>query len=273
MSSQKDAESRNFHTKDSRGSRSRGFGSKVLGLLSFCIFLAVGLMVAQVHFSDVLEAQQEPAKSDAAAPAAAAPVTPAAAGGETLKAYEDLSLNQGVWEGGQAALWDFDIIDHFRIFGHKERVRGYKPEQPIKFSHVTHVQKNKMECQFCHWNVAKAAYATIPEVETCFGCHKIVRGSTDEQKQEIEKLLSYGKEENFVLSPDRPIPWKKVHVMPDFVKFNHKRHVKAGVGCHECHGQIPKMEVVERVSSMKMGWCVSCHRDKGASIDCYVCHR
>ena len=70
-----------------------------------------------------------------------------------------------------------------------------------------------------------------------------------------------------------PIPWVKVHVMPDYVKFNHKRHIKGGVGCQECHGQIQEMEQVERVSSMKMGWCVSCHRERGASIDCVVCHR
>ena len=69
-----------------------------------------------------------------------------------------------------------------------------------------------------------------------------------------------------------PVPWEKVHVMPDYVKFNHKRHVKAGVACQECHGQVPQMEVVERQSSMKMGWCLDCHRERGASIDCGVCH-
>jgi hypothetical protein len=61
-------------------------------------------------------------------------------------------------------------------------------------------------------------------------------------------------------------------VFPDHAKFNHKRHVKAGVACQECHGQVPEMEVVERVSSMKMGWCIDCHRQRGTSIDCLVCH-
>jgi hypothetical protein len=23
---------------------------------------------------------------------------------------------------------------------------------------------------------------------------------------------------------------------------------------------------------MKMGWCISCHRERGASIDCLTCH-
>lgn len=180
--------------------------------------------------------------------------------------YPEVGKRTGVWNDGQAALWDLNIIDHFHYFGPKSRARGYRPEQPIKFSHVTHVQKNKMDCQFCHWTVDKSAFAAIPEVETCYSCHKIIGGTTDEQKKEIAKIGEY-------YNKGEPIPWEKVHVMPDYLKFNHKRHVKAGVACQECHGQIPEMEVVERVSSMKMGWCISCHRERGTSIDCYSCHR
>lgn len=180
--------------------------------------------------------------------------------------YPKLGVRAGVWNDGQAALWDLNIIDHFHYFGPPERARGYQPDQPINFSHVTHVQKNQMECQFCHWNVAKSSYAAIPEVETCMGCHNLILGVTDEQKAEIAKIKEYWEK-------GEAIPWEKVHVMPDHVRFNHKRHVKAGVGCQECHGQIPEMEKVERVSSMKMGWCLDCHREKGTSIDCYVCHK
>lgn len=187
-------------------------------------------------------------------------------GQATDSTYNSVGVRTGIWNDGQAALWDLHIIDHFRIFGPPERARGHRPEQPIKFSHITHVQKNKMDCQFCHWNVAKAAYAAIPEVENCVGCHRLVPGTQDSQKQEIAKVVDY-------FNKTEPVPWVKVHVMPDYVKFNHKRHVKAGVTCQECHGQIPEMEVVERVSSMKMGWCISCHRERGASIDCLTCHR
>lgn len=179
--------------------------------------------------------------------------------------YPEAGVHAGVFADGQAAPWDLNLIDHFRIFGPHERLKGYSPEQPIAFSHVTHVQKNKIECQFCHWSVDKSPFANIPEVETCMGCHKLVAGTTEEQKAEIKKLQDFA-------SKNQPIPWVKVHVMPDHVKFNHKRHVKAGVSCQSCHGQIPEMEKVERVSSMKMGWCIDCHRQQGSSIDCNVCH-
>jgi hypothetical protein len=181
-------------------------------------------------------------------------------------AYPAVGVRTGVYNDGQAALWDFNMTDHFRWFGPEQRLRGYKPEQPIKFSHITHVQKNRMECQYCHWSVGKASYAAIPEVDTCMGCHgALVAGSTEESKNEIKKIKEY-------YEKGQPIPWVKVHVMPDYLKFNHKRHVSAGVSCQSCHGQIPEMEKVERVSSMKMGWCISCHRQQGASIDCLVCH-
>ena len=194
--------------------------------------------------------------------------------------YPKLGIRKGTWNDGQAALWDLNFLDHFHWFGPVERARGHKPEQPIKFSHVTHVQRNQMECQFCHWNVAKSSYAAIPEVETCWGCHKHVKGSDDQKKAEIAKLSEYV-EVTTEIDPStngyknhfkKPIPWVKVHVMPDHVRFNHKRHVKAGVACSSCHGQVPEMEVVERVSSMKMGWCISCHRVQGSNIDCNVCH-
>lgn len=180
--------------------------------------------------------------------------------------YKQIGVREGVWNNGQAALWDLSILDHFVLFGAPERARGYKPEQPIHFSHVLHVQQNKMDCQFCHWSVAKASYAAIPEVETCMGCHKLVGGRTEQGKKDIDYLRKQ-------YEAGKPIPWVKVHVMPDHVKFNHKRHVKAGVACSSCHGQVPEMETVERVSSMKMGWCVDCHRQKGSSIDCVTCHR
>ncbi len=184
-------------------------------------------------------------------------------GASSADPSSSLDVRAGIWNDGQAAPWDLDIIDHYRYSGFPERARGYKPEQPIPFSHKLHVGDLKMECQFCHWTVAKASFAAIPEVETCVGCHNQL---VIKQSEPLTKLKEYW-------NNNQPIPWEKVHVMPDHVRFNHKRHVKAGVSCQECHGQIPQMEVVERASSMKMGWCLDCHRQRGASIDCWTCHK
>jgi len=204
---------------------------------------------------------------DATQPQSAAPSGPSSYGipKESLPGYPAQGISAGVWNQGQAALWDLHLIDHFRYFGPQQRARGHRPEQPINFSHIVHVQGNKMECQYCHWNVAKSPYAAIPDVELCMGCHKMVNSSDPAANAEIEKLKGYWER-------GEAIPWKKVHVMPDYYRFNHKRHVKGGVTCHECHGQVGEMPVVERVSSMKMGWCIDCHRQRGTTIDCASCH-
>lgn len=141
------------------------------------------------------------------------------------------------------------------------------PQQPIAYSHATHAGKLGMDCKYCHYGAAKSAWVNIPAVSTCMGCHKMVR--TD--APEIVKLAGY-------YERGEQVPWVKVHWLPDHVKFNHKRHVAAGYACQTCHGPIETMDVVYQYSSLKMGWCVSCHRQNlehpthPASMDCLVCH-
>ena len=57
----------------------------------------------------------------------------------------------------------------------------------------------------------------------------------------------------------KPVPWVRIHKVPEYVHFPHMRHVNAGVTCQTCHGQIQKMPQVYQYSSLNMGWCVSCH--------------
>lgn len=162
----------------------------------------------------------------------------------------------GLWRKGKAVFSDIKLFDIF-----KKYTRGYTPEQPISYSHVIHVKKLGIECQYCHSGVSKSSYATVPSVETCMGCHNVVQKGSEE----IKKLAKYWEEQ-------KPVEWEPVNHLPEHAVFNHQRHVKAGVGCHSCHGQVQNMPVVEKVSSLKMGFCISCHRDRGVSFDCAVCH-
>jgi hypothetical protein len=71
------------------------------------------------------------------------------------------------------------------------------------------------------------------------------------------------------------IRWRKVNVMPErsMVHFKHNPHVRAGVDCATCHGDVAQMTLAQEViETADMGWCVGCHRDNGASIDCLTCH-
>ncbi len=164
----------------------------------------------------------------------------------------------GLWRDGVAVFSDIKPLD---VFIPKQYRRGYKPKQPVNYSHIIHVEKNHIECQYCHSGVNKSSFATIPSLETCMGCHTQVKTDSDE----IKKLKE-------AWDAQKPIEWEPVNNLPEHVQFNHQRHVQAGVGCQNCHGQVNQQEVVERVSSLKMGFCISCHREYGASIDCGVCH-
>ena len=70
----------------------------------------------------------------------------------------------------------------------------------------------------------------------------------------------------------RPIPWVRIHKVPDYVNFPHMRHVSAGVTCQTCHGEVQKMNQVFQYASLNMGWCINCHIENKARYDCSVCH-
>ena len=126
---------------------------------------------------------------------------------------------------------------------------GYSPEQPIKFSHKLHAGDMLIDCKYCHTGVDKSRVASIPSADICMNCHTLAR--TD--KPEIQKLGDYFKN-------GKPILWKRIHKVPDFVYFNHSVHVNKGIDCINCHGDLKQMEQVGQVNSFTMGACLNCHR-------------
>ena len=126
---------------------------------------------------------------------------------------------------------------------------GYSPEQPVPYSHALHVGQLGMDCRYCHTGVEVAAKAAIPPTQTCMNCHSKVRANS-------EKLIPI--RESYATG--MPVPWIRVHDLPDFVYFDHSAHIRRGVGCVSCHGRIDTMEVVFQAESLSMGWCLKCHR-------------
>ena len=69
-----------------------------------------------------------------------------------------------------------------------------------------------------------------------------------------------------------PVQWVQVYNLPEHVYFPHMMHIRAGLDCSKCHDNVATMERIERKVSLKMGWCLGCHREYKASIDCWTCH-
>ena len=128
--------------------------------------------------------------------------------------------------------------------------RMYVPvEQPVQFSHKHHVLDDGIDCRYCHTTVENSAFAGIPPTHTCMSCHSQI-WSDSPLLQPVRESLATG----------RPIEWTRVHDMPDFVYFNHSIHIKKGVGCVTCHGDVSKMPITWKEHTMTMAWCLDCHR-------------
>lgn len=127
---------------------------------------------------------------------------------------------------------------------------GYQPEQPVPFSHRIHAGKLGMDCRYCHQDVERNAFAAIPATQTCMACHERILPESPRLVPVLESWASGG-----------PVPWVKVHDLPDYAYFDHAAHVSRGVGCASCHGRIDQMEVVWQSKPLSMGWCLECHRN------------
>src|SRR5690606_9957588 len=68
------------------------------------------------------------------------------------------------------------------------RQQDYQPDQPIKFSHVTHAGLNKIDCQYCHDGARRSKHALIPATNTCMNCHRAVRKGSKYGTGEITKI-------------------------------------------------------------------------------------
>ncbi len=169
--------------------------------------------------------------------------------------------------------------------------KGYKPEQPIYFSHKIHAGENKIDCQLCHSSAKYGKVSEIPSLNVCMNCHRNIseyngkymepgkdKAFYDGEIQKIYAAAGWDPEKQQYTGKTHPVEWVRIHNMPDFVYFNHAQHVVAGeqailnshnkknpdakidVVCKACHGQIDTMNVVQMANDFTMGWCIECHR-------------
>ncbi len=132
---------------------------------------------------------------------------------------------------------------------------GFRPRQPMPYYHKIHAGDLGMDCRYCHYDVEYSDVANIPATQICMNCHKMI-GLSDHRldvlKESWEKKI--------------PIKWIRIHQTPDFAYFSHAPHLRAGVGCYSCHGNVRAMLEVEQVRPLNMKWCLECHRDPAMNL-------
>jgi hypothetical protein len=127
---------------------------------------------------------------------------------------------------------------------------GYQPVQPVAYSHKLHAGELGINCLYCHATVDRGPVAVVPPTQVCMNCHRVV-------KRDAATLAVVRESE----TNGRPINWVRVHNLPGFAFFDHRPHLRAGVGCATCHGRIDEMDVVAQAQPLSMAWCLDCHRN------------
>jgi len=122
-------------------------------------------------------------------------------------------------------------------------------EQPVQFSHKHHSGDDGIDCRYCHTSVETSSNAGMPPTKTCMNCHTQIWADSPYLEPVRESWRT-----------KEPIEWVKVHDLPDYVYFNHSIHVNKGVGCSTCHGNVANMPLIYQAASLKMEWCLQCHR-------------
>ncbi len=143
------------------------------------------------------------------------------------------------------------------------------PRQPLQFPHSLHLGFG-VQCLYCHPGAWKSATAGLPTETKCWGCHQQI----SLRNADLNVLVN-------AVQNGEPIKWVPVFILPDFVYFNHRPHIAAGVNCETCHGELSRMTVAQPRKGFNMGFCLHCHRTRFAYdqvtltrlTDCGTCHR
>ena len=162
--------------------------------------------------------------------------------------------------------------------------QGYKPVQPIAFSHKIHSGENKIDCQYCHSSAKHSKHSGIPSVNVCMNCHMNIaevaegteveydgiilrKNDLDKEIQKIYDAAGWDAENLEYTGETKPIKWIRIHNLPDHVNFAHAQHVTvAGIDCKQCHGPVDEMDEMYQYSPLTMGWCIDCHRETNVDL-------
>jgi len=143
------------------------------------------------------------------------------------------------------ALWAVLELDRSPYVTYAHVVRP----QPVPFSHQHHVAGLGIDCRYCHTSVEVSSYAGIPPTKTCINCHAQIWTNAALLEPVRESYRS-----------GKSLVWTRVNDLPDYVYFNHSIHINKGVGCNTCHGPVDRMPLMYNDASLRMEWCLDCHR-------------
>ncbi len=144
--------------------------------------------------------------------------------------YEERTLWQSLTSKGMISFLIFALV----VLGgytmvnnatNLSRQEGYKPEQPIKFSHETHAGVHQIDCQYCHDGARRSKHSVIPAANTCMNCHRAIKTGSQYGTAEITKIfasIGYNPKSNTYISNYNDYPQDSIKkVYTDWIKENY----------------------------------------------------
>jgi hypothetical protein len=139
------------------------------------------------------------------------------------------------------------------------------PDQvlPLVFTHAQHLARD-LTCADCHTDAVTSRSAVdnlLPGEAKCAGCHTI-----DRKAQEGCDTCHVG----WV----KGTPPARVVIPTPNLKFDHAVHVKQGLACTGCHGDLAAegVTLATRDQLPRMRLCLECHDGEAAADACATCH-
>lgn len=170
-------------------------------------------------------------------------------------------------------------------------------KQPVAFNHELHGSDVDISCDTCHFFYEDGSWSGIPTVGVCADCHSETIGESQAEEKLVKEYVE----------KDREIDWALYFRQPQCVSFSHSSHVRrAGLACETCHGpqglsgskteylrnritQYTYVSYDDESSgnlsamiqekeknvwgTMGMDECAECHRARGTSTACFICHK
>jgi hypothetical protein len=139
--------------------------------------------------------------------------------------------------------------------------RHAAPEQPIPYSHRTHLALG-LACESCHTGGQTTAQMGFPDNAICMSCHTAVAADRPSIRT-LAELTAAGEQ----------VPWVRVYEVLDGVSWSHQPHLAAGVACGACHGQVAQLDQMSMTTAVTaMASCIGCHESRAANTACVTCH-
>ena len=128
---------------------------------------------------------------------------------------------------------------------------GYRPMQPVPYSHKLHAGELGIDCRYCHASVEVSAVANVPPTQACMNCHRWssatapllapIRDSADERAVRCS--------------------WMRVHKLPDYAYFTHTRARRRRRRLRHLPRPHRPDGGRDAGAAAQMSWCLDCHRN------------